>query len=58
MIRVLKAVRMRWRQCIAQKGIREIHTWFWSGNLKDLQDVSMYSTTILKWILKKMDEQT
>jgi len=43
---------------MAQKEIREIHTWFWSGNLKDLQDLRMYSTTILKWTLKKMDEQT
>jgi len=43
---------------MAQKEIREIHTWFWLGNLKDLQDLSMYTTTILKLILKKMDEQT
>jgi hypothetical protein len=48
MIRVLKSIKMRWRQCMAQKEIREIHAWFWSGNLKDLQDLSMYSTTILK----------
>jgi hypothetical protein len=58
MIGVLKSIRMRWRQCMAQKGMTEIHTWFWSGNLKDVQDLSMYSTPVLKWILKKMDEQT
>jgi hypothetical protein len=43
---------------MAQKGIREIHTWFRPGNLKDLQDLSMYSTTILKWIWQQMDDQT
>jgi len=49
-IRVLYSIRKRWRQCMAHKGGREIHTWFWLGILKDLQDLSRYSTTILKWI--------
>jgi len=43
---------------MTQKGWREIHKWFWLENMKDFQDTNMYSTTILKWILKKMYEQT
>lgn len=57
-IRVLKSIRMRWKECMTQKERRDTHTWFWLGNLNDLQDIRMYSTIILKWILKKMDEQT
>ena len=37
---------------------REMHTWFWLGNLKErnhLEDLGIDGSTIFKWILSNQD---
>jgi hypothetical protein len=57
-IRVITSRRMRWAGHVARMGKREVHTGFWSGNLREsdhLGDPGVDGRIISKWIFKTWD---
>jgi hypothetical protein len=49
---------INWAERVARMGKRQVHTGFWSGELREgdhLGDPGVDGRIILKWIFKKLD---